>query len=95
MTILNDTPTHGYEIIAIVHKEFGVLLSPGTLYPLIHSLEAQGLIESSLMGGGKIVYLVSPKGKQKFNSALNSFSHTVNMISNFIKRQNKEVGLTV
>jgi len=52
MTVLNDTPTHGYEIIAIVHKEFGVLLSPGTLYPLIHSLEAQGLIESSPTGGG-------------------------------------------
>ena len=53
MTVLNDTPTHGYEIIAIVHKEFGVLLSPGTLYPLIHSLEAQGLIEPILNGGGE------------------------------------------
>ena len=93
MTVLNDTPTHGYEIIAIVHKEFGVLLSPGTLYPLIHSLEARGLIESNPMSS-RIVYLVSPKGKQKFNSALNAFSHTVNTMSNFIKKKNKVV-LTV
>ena len=95
MMVLNDTPTYGYEIMVIVHKEFGVLLSPGTLYPLIHSLEAQGLIKSSLMERGKIVYMVSPKGKQKFNSALNSFIHSVNTMSNFIKKQNIEVVLTV
>lgn len=94
MTVLNGTPTHGYEIMATVHKEFGVLLSPGTLYPLLHSLEDNGLIESSHYGG-RVVYQVSSKGKLKFESTLNTFSLAVEKMSNFIKKQNEEIILPV
>jgi PadR family transcriptional regulator PadR len=94
MTVLHDTPTYGYEIIATIHKEFGVLLSPGTLYPLLHSLEERELIEPS-HSGGRIVYRTTQKGKQKFRDTLSTFSLTVEKISDFIKERNGETILAV
>lgn len=94
MTILNSTQMHGYEILATVHKEFGILLSPGALYPLLHSLEDEGLIKSS-HNGGRIVYQISLKGRQKLESTLRSFMLAVEKTSNFLKERNKQVILTV
>ena len=91
IAVLSRSPTHGYEVIAIVHREFGILLSPGSLYPLIHSLEAREMIKSSLLGEGKIVYVVTPKGKQEFNRSLSLFKHAVNTILSFLSRGSKEV----
>jgi len=84
MTILNGKPAYGYEIISVVHKEFGVLLSPGTLYPLLHSLEEKVLIESS-QNGGRIVYKTSSKGEQQFKRTLNAFNLAVEKMSIFIR----------
>lgn len=94
MKVLDSTPAYGYEIMATVHREFGVLLSPGTLYPLLHSMEDKGLIESS-QDGGRIVYSVSSKGKQKFRNTLNAFGLTISKMSIFLKEQNKEIVLPV
>jgi DNA-binding PadR family transcriptional regulator len=54
LTILNGKPMCGYKIRAAIHKEFGVLLSPGSLYPLLHSLEEKKLAESRVEGGKKL-----------------------------------------
>lgn len=51
LAMLNGEPTYGYKLISAVHSEFGVLLSPGSLYPLLHSLEDDKMIESQFQGG--------------------------------------------
>jgi PadR family transcriptional regulator PadR len=84
MTILNGKPAYGYEIMSVIHEEFGVLLSPGVLYPLLHSLEDEGLIESG-KNGGRIVYKTSSKGEQQFERTLNAFNLAVEEMLNFIK----------
>jgi len=94
VTILNNRPTYGYEIISTVHKKFGVLLSPGTLYPLLHSLEDNGFIESS-HNSGKIIYSTTPKGEQKFKSTLNTFNLAVEKMSSFIEEHKEEIVLPV
>jgi len=94
MTILNGTPTHGYDIIATIHKEFGTLLSPGTLYPLLHSLEDNGLIESSY-DGGRIIYETTSKGKQSFESTLSAFNSAFGKMSDFVKKWNEEIILQI
>lgn len=86
MAILDDAPSHGYDIIATIHKEFGVLLSPGTIYPLLYSLKSNGSIESSNIGS-KILYRISPKGKQKYASAVSSFRSITENMSNLVKKQ--------
>jgi len=84
LSMLNDEPMYGYKIMAAIHKEFGVLLSPGSLYPLLHMLEEEGLIESS-SHKGKIVYQISLKGKQNFQNIFNTYSLAIQKMWNFVK----------
>jgi transcriptional regulator len=46
--ILKDGPNHGYRIAKRIKRESGGVLDfkEGTLYPTLHSLEKQGLIEA-------------------------------------------------
>ncbi len=44
LSILKREPTHGYGIMEMIYKQYDVLLSPGTLYPLLYSLEREGMI---------------------------------------------------
>jgi len=38
-------PMCGTDIIKTIHTKFNVLLSPGTIYPLLHDLEKKGLLK--------------------------------------------------
>ena len=84
LAILNRGSMHGYMIIAAIHKEFGILLSPGSLYPLLHCLEDDKLIESTL-DRGKIVYHVTPAGKEKFGKAFAAYNFSIQKMSRFVK----------
>jgi len=57
LSILSRGPLHGYGIIADIHRNFGVLLSPGTLYPLLYSLEKELLIDVEKVERRKVYHL--------------------------------------
>lgn len=84
LAMLNGEPMYGYKIIAAIHKEFGVLLSPGSLYPLLHFLEDNKLIESRF-NKGKIVYQTTYRGKEKFEKTFTAYKTSLQRMSNFIK----------
>lgn len=84
LAILNGGSMHGYKIIAAIHREFGILLSPGSLYPLLHCLEDDKLIESTL-DRGKIVYCVTPIGKEKFGKAFAAYNFSIQKMAHFVK----------
>jgi len=44
--LLAEKPSWGYEIISEIHNKFHILLSPGNIYPVLHSLERNGYIRS-------------------------------------------------
>jgi DNA-binding PadR family transcriptional regulator len=88
LAMLNSKPMYGYKLIAAVHREFGVLLSPGSLYPLLHSLEDNKLIESRFQRG-KIVYAVTSKGKKKFQNVFLAYKTAMRKMENFIKVHGK------
>ncbi len=89
LAILNGKPMYGYKIMASIHKEFGVLLSPGSLYPLLHLLEEEKLIESS-DEGRKRVYLATNEGRTRFQNAFTTFKVSMNQLENFVKRNGKD-----
>jgi len=35
----------GYDVISMLHNKYDVLVSPGTVYAMLYSLEREGLIE--------------------------------------------------
>jgi DNA-binding PadR family transcriptional regulator len=84
LAILNGNSMHGYKIIAAIHRDFGVLLSPASLYPLLHLLENNKLIESRF-DKGKTVYNVTPKGKEKFEKKFTAYKRSIQIMMNFIR----------
>jgi DNA-binding PadR family transcriptional regulator len=59
----NNDSLSGYNLIAIIHKKFDLLMSPGTTYALLYSLERKGLIEASIKNGRR-VYRLSQRGQK-------------------------------
>jgi DNA-binding PadR family transcriptional regulator len=59
-----NTLTTGYEMIKHLHEKFDLLLSPGTVYLTIYSLERQNLIEGNI-SSGKRLYKLTEKGERE------------------------------
>ena len=76
----NDNPICGHEIRAMIQKRFHVLISSGTVYSLLYSMERNGLIES-MMTSKKRVYRLTEKGK----GTLENISESSDEIPLFIK----------
>jgi DNA-binding PadR family transcriptional regulator len=63
LKIINDRPTHGYDIIKKVELCSNGRWTPstGSIYPILESLESNGLIQSEGIDRRK-VYSITPKG---------------------------------
>ena len=84
LAILNGKSMYGYKIIAAVHKEFGVLLSPGSLYPLLHTLEEKKMVSSEFQGG-KIVYSVTSAGRRTFQNTFTEYRAAIHQMDSLMK----------
>jgi DNA-binding PadR family transcriptional regulator len=66
LIVLNDLrtrPLDGYSFIRLIHLRYRLLLSSGTVYSLLYSIERKGLIEGTWRER-KRVYSLTDKGKQ-------------------------------
>jgi DNA-binding PadR family transcriptional regulator len=52
----------GYNVIGFMHVNYGILLSPGTVYSTIYSMERRGLIEGTHNNGRSQCYKLTEKG---------------------------------
>ena len=84
LAILREGSTHGYKIIATVHAEFGILLSPGCLYPLLHCLEEEKLIVSTI-DRAKVVYCLTSEGREKFEKAFIAYNLSMQKMYHFVR----------
>ncbi|NHV97327.1 MAG: PadR family transcriptional regulator [Thaumarchaeota archaeon] len=86
LTLLLRKPLCGVEIIKAVYDQFNVLLSPGTVYPLLHLLEKRGMLKCEY-GVKNKTYRLDEAAKEKIfkmleervraSLLLNSFLQTV------------------
>ena len=83
LSMLNGNPVHGYKIIANIHNSFGVLLSPGTLYPLLYRLEAEKYLTVDEVDRRKLYQLTS-EGLRKVTFILNSYKRNIKRIFYFV-----------
>lgn len=63
LVLLADRAMCGYEIIESIYERAHVLLSPGTVYPLLDSLQRKGLIERRTESKKKI-YEITSSGRE-------------------------------
>lgn len=84
LAMLKERSMHGYKIIAIIHREFGILLSPASLYPQLHYLEENRLLEP-YSKEGKVIYSLTPKGKEILEKKINAYNLSMKIMTKFIK----------
>lgn len=61
LNLLKEKAISGYEVMSEVYREFGTLLSPGTVYPVLAYMESKGWVKGS-MEEKKKVYRLTPEG---------------------------------
>jgi len=73
---LKEEPMIGYDVISLVHDKLKVLVSSGTIYAMLYSMERQGLIQGT-EEAKKRVYGLTEKGHE----AINKISVSKNQIN--------------
>lgn len=87
MTELRDNPMSGYDVISFIHKKFRLLVSSGTVYSLLYSLERDGLIEGKF-NNRKRVYALTEKGEETIREIQEASEQIQTFTSNLFKRLN-------
>lgn len=69
LSLLNDGPRHGYEIMRDLEQRFNGLYTPsaGTVYPRLAKLEEEGLVSRS-DDGRKVTYTITGAGRAEVAS---------------------------
>lgn len=72
----------GYDIIGLIHKRFGILMSSGTIYSWLYSMERDGLIKG-FQEQRKRVYTLAEKAERnievimKVNEEIQNFQRNI------------------
>jgi len=84
MAELRNNPLSGYDVISLIHKKFNLLMSSGTVYSLLYSLERDGLIEGKF-NDRKRVYVLTEKGERTISAILSANDQIQNMLVNLFR----------
>ncbi|TDC71058.1 PadR family transcriptional regulator [Actinomadura sp. GC306] len=82
LKLLEESPRHGYEVIRHLQDRFlGVYSpSPGTIYPRLARLEAEGLVTHEVIKGKK-VYSLTAKGREELERRMDELADLEEEIS--------------
>ncbi len=88
LIVLARTSQIGYMkipwILDILETEYGLILSPGTIYPLFCRLEEKGFLQKMSNRPSKI-YILTDKGKKALENFANKTSHLETAIAELTK----------
>jgi DNA-binding PadR family transcriptional regulator len=83
---LKNGPLSGYDVISLIHTRFHLLVSSGTVYSLLYSLERNDLIEGT-WNERKRVYKLTEKGVKTIETIMGANDKLRNLLSNLLKVQ--------
>ena len=86
MSELQNGPISGYDVISYIHTRFGFLVSSGTVYSLLYSLERNGLVDGVWIER-KRVYRLTEKGAQTIETILSAQDKIRSFMSTILKPQ--------
>lgn len=75
----------GYDVITLIHKKFHILLSSGTVYSVLYSMERDGLIKG-MWNERKRVYKLTDKGEKTIKTVLKENEEIHNFMRTLIGR---------
>ena len=86
LQLLSGRPMYGYELVQAIRQstdgtlEFG----EGCVYPILHRLEADGLLSSrreTVAGRSRVVYRITPQGSQRLSQAVDTWRQIVRTVN--------------
>jgi PadR family transcriptional regulator PadR len=90
LSLLSRRSMYGYELVQSIRQstngtlEFG----EGCVYPILHRLEADGLLGSkreTVAGRGRVVYRVTAKGAKRLASTVNTWQQIVQAVNHALQ----------
>ncbi len=93
LSMLSKGPMCGYDMIKEIFGKYNVLISQGTVYPLLYSLKEEGIVQAGFMKGNMRtkMYSVTPEGEQIIQKRMDEFVKTEVYILNSIKTEELHV----
>ena len=75
LSLLSERPMHGYDLLAALSRLFGSRYrpSPGSVYPALEALEAEGLVDGE-ESGTRTTYRVTPAGAEALADRLDALA---------------------
>lgn len=85
---LRNGPLSGYDVIEYIHNKFRILVSSGTVYSILYSLEREGLITGN-WNQRRRMYTLTPKGEETIKAILSTNDKIECILSILLKLQKK------
>ena len=88
LSLLLEKQMCGYDLIKEIFTKFDVFLSQGTVYPILYTLEDEGLLIAEYNKGDmrSKKYSLTPKGREVAEKDIENFTNALERISILIKR---------
>ena len=87
LALLSKGSKYGYDLV-IQLKELGLLITEGTLYPILIRLRVEGYLNSnwieSEQGRQRKYYEITEKGKVMLKESIAQWEHYVTIVNNII-----------
>jgi DNA-binding PadR family transcriptional regulator len=96
LSLLDESPRHGYELIQALEERFGgtYIPSAGTIYPRLSKLEEEGLVTKA-SEGRKTVYSITDAGRQELHDREGELGGIENEVTDSVRRLADEVRSSV
>jgi DNA-binding PadR family transcriptional regulator len=96
LSLLDESPKHGYELIQALEERFGGTYVPsaGTIYPRLSKLEEEGLV-SKAADGRKTVYSITDAGRAELHERRDELGGIEDEVSDSVRRLADEVRTSV
>ena len=86
MTEIRKGPLSGYDVISYINAKFNLLVSSGTVYSLLYSLERNGQVEG-VWKERKRTYKLTDKGEETISTTLSAQEKIKAFLSDIFKPQ--------
>ena len=87
---IRDAEYSGYDLLSYFHEYFNIMISPGTLYSTLYSLERKGHIQAR-EEGRKRVYSLTSEGEEVLKEIDESKDSLGNFFSQLLQRKFREI----
>jgi DNA-binding PadR family transcriptional regulator len=96
LSLLDESPKHGYELIQALGDRFGGTYTPsaGTIYPRLSKLEEEGLVSKSA-DGRKTVYSITDAGRAELHDRESELGGIEDEVTDSVRRLANEVRSSV